>query len=58
MDGINYRQALILDWYSQEPSLLLTVKETETRLGVSNASARTDLNELYKKGYLGMRGYK
>ena len=55
MDGINYRQALILDWFSQEPSLLLTVKETETRLGVSNASARTDLNELYKKGYLGMR---
>lgn len=52
VDGINYRQALILEWFAQDMSLLLTVKETEKRLGVSNPSARTDLNELYKKGYL------
>ncbi len=55
MDGINYRQALIMEWLYHEPDLLLTVVETEKRLGVSNVSARSDLNELVRKGYLELR---
>jgi Fic family protein len=64
VDGINYRQALVLEWFNNEPNLLLTVMEAEKRLGVSNGSARNDLNELARKEYLTlininlkMRGY-
>jgi Fic family protein len=46
LDGINERQALILKWYYEEPSLLLTVKEIENRLQVSNQTARADLQGL------------
>lgn len=52
IDGISYRQAIILEWFYKEPALLLTVKETQTRLGVSNGSARSDLNSLAEKGYV------
>jgi len=52
VDGISYRQSIILEWFYKEPTLLLTVKETQTRLAVSNGSARNDLNELTDKGYL------
>jgi Fic family protein len=51
-DGISYRQSQILDWFYKDPSLLLTIKETETRSGVSNNSARNDLFELAEKSYL------
>ena len=55
VDGITYRQALILEWYREEGDLLLTVNEAEKRLGVSYMTARTDLNELASKGYLQVR---
>ena len=55
IDGLNYRQALILEWFTHEKELLLTVKEVEKRLGISNVSARTDLNELVEKKYLLIR---
>ena len=55
IDGISYRQALILEWFYNEPSLLLTVNQTQTTLGVSNGSARNDLNELTGKGYLELK---
>lgn len=55
IDGINYRQALILEWFSNDPTLIITVKEAETRLGVSNASARTDLFALVKRGYIELK---
>lgn len=55
VEGINYRQALILEWFAQEENLLLTVKETEKRLGISNGTARTDLNELHNRGFLEFR---
>lgn len=54
-DGLSYRQALILEWYRQEEGLLLSVSETEKRLGVSYMTARGDLNELVLKGYLQVR---
>ena len=50
--NVNDRQALILKWVYEEPSLVLSVKEIETRLSVSNQTARTDLYGLVELGYL------
>ena len=50
--GINSRQAQILKWLFEEPDLMFSVKELETRLSVSNQTARTDLTELVNRGYL------
>jgi Fic family protein len=50
--GINSRQAQILKWLFEEPDLMFSVKEIETRLTTSNQTARTDLTELVKRGYL------
>jgi len=50
--GVNERQALMLKWLYEEPNLLFTVKEIETRLSVSNQTARTDLLTLVKQGFL------
>lgn len=52
VDDISYRQSVILEWLYKEPNLLLTVKEVQTRLGVSNGSARNDINALVEKEYL------
>ena len=52
ISGINERQALIIKWVYEEPDILLTVKEIETRLSVSNQTGRTDLSGLVKLGYL------
>lgn len=52
IDNINERQALILKWVYEEPSLILSVKEIETRLSTSNQTARTDLQGLVDLGYL------
>ncbi len=49
---INNRQAEILKWFYDEPHLLLTVKEVENRLSVSNQTARTDLQQLIQYGYV------
>ncbi|MGF7141163.1 Fic family protein [Roseimarinus sediminis] len=49
---INSRQAEILKWFYDEPHLLITVKEVETRLSTSNQTARTDLQQLLQQGYL------
>ncbi|MBL0913400.1 MAG: Fic family protein [Bacteroidia bacterium] len=50
--GVNERQALIIKWLYDEPDLLFSVKEIETRFMVSNQTARTDLSGLVKMGYL------
>lgn len=52
IEGVNERQALILKWLYEEPDLLFSVKEIETRLTVSNQTARTDLISLVKLGFL------
>jgi len=44
--GINERQAQILQWLTDEPGKIITVKEVETRLLSSNQTARKDLQEL------------
>lgn len=55
VDGLSYRQALILEWYREEKGIILSVAETGKRLGVSYMTARTDLTELIAKGYLQSR---
>jgi Fic family protein len=52
IEHVNERQALMLKWVYEEPSLLFTAKEVETRLGISNQTARTDLQGLAKEGFL------
>ena len=52
LKGVNERQAIIIKWFYEEPSLILTVKEIETRLAVSNQTARTDLQGLTDGGFL------
>jgi DeoR/GlpR family transcriptional regulator of sugar metabolism len=52
IDNINNRQALILKWVYEKPSLVLSVKEIETRLSISNQTARTDLQGLVDLEYL------
>lgn len=50
--GLNERQAQIIKWIYEEPDLFLTVKEVQTRLAISNQTARTDLQKLANSGYL------
>lgn len=52
LENVNERQALILKWFYEESSLLLTVKEVETRFAVSNQTARTDLQSLVELKYI------
>jgi len=54
LGGISYKQAVILEWFYKEPSLLLTSKEAETRLVISQVSARKNLMQLVEKGFLTM----
>lgn len=55
VDGITIRQAQIMDWFREDPELLLTVQEVTARLGVSYMTARGDLSNLTTKGYLTIR---
>jgi len=50
--GVNDRQALILKWFSEESSIVLTVKELQNRSGVSNQTARNDLQGLIALNFL------
>lgn len=50
--GVNERQALILKWVHEEPNIIFSVKEVETRFNVSNQTARTDLSSLQEMRYL------
>lgn len=55
IDGLTYRQALVVDWFRNEPDLFITITEAAARLGTSYMSARLDLLELTKKGYLDVK---
>ncbi|WP_229365676.1 Fic family protein [Fibrisoma montanum] len=50
--GLSPRQAQIVEWFRQDPDVVLSIKEVENRLGVSNQTARTDVQALVKTGYL------
>ena len=50
--NINQRQALILQQFAEDPDLVLTVKEVQSRFSVASMTARKDLSELVQQGYL------
>lgn len=52
IEGINERQMQILKLLNDTPSLVLTSQEVANRYGVSDRTARTDLNDLTDKSYL------
>ena len=52
IDGINERQMQIIRLVNDSPSLVLTSQEVSVRFGVSDRTARTDLNDLATKGHL------
>ena len=50
--NVNQRQALILQYFAEDPDLVLTVKEVQSRFSVASMTARKDLSELVQHGYL------
>lgn len=52
IEGINQRQAQIIQLIKEQPDSVFTVKEIENRFSVSNFTARTDLEGLKKLGYM------
>ena len=50
--NINQRQATVLQRLTDEPSAVITVKDLQQLFSVSSMTARKDLTELVKQGYL------
>lgn len=51
-EGLNLRQAEILGIYKQNPSAMLTVRELQSRFGISPTTAKSDLLGLVERGYI------
>lgn len=52
IEGINERQMQILKLVNDSPSIVLTSQEVSARFGISERTARTDLNNLSEMGHL------
>lgn len=52
MGSINQRQAMVLQWLTEDANAILTVKDIQERFSVSSMTARKDLAELVQQGYL------
>lgn len=50
--NINQRQALILQRLKEEPDTIFTVKDVQEQFSVSSMTARKDLSDLVRQGYL------
>lgn len=50
--NINQRQALVLQRLTEEPDTVFTVKDLQELFSVSSMTARKDLSELVRQGYL------
>ena len=50
--NINYRQAIVLQRLKDEPDTIFTVKDVQELFSVSSMTARKDLADLVKQGYL------
>ena len=50
--GINERQATIISWFRANPNMILTVNELKTRLGISQPTAKLDIDGLVDMGLL------
>ncbi|WP_138432864.1 Fic family protein [Winogradskyella algicola] len=51
-EGINERQAIILQKVEEDSNRFFTVKEIENTFGITNQTARTDIEELVKLNFL------
>jgi Fic family protein len=49
---LNERQAQIVKWLNDDPTLSFTVRELRNRFGISNPTAREDVNALVDRGFL------
>lgn len=52
LQHINERQADILGLIRDTPNIMLTIKELENRFSISHPTAKSDLEELVKRGYV------
>lgn len=52
LGNVNERQAMILKIISDNPQIVLTVKELQIRCNVSHTTAKSDVHGLVKLGYL------
>lgn len=52
LEGINERQSVVLAIVRDNPKVVLTVKELQNRFGISNPTARMDMEKLVESGYL------
>jgi Fic family protein len=52
LKNINERQAVILQLIEEDNDRFFTVKEIENRFSITNQTARTDVEELVKRGFL------
>lgn len=50
--NINQRQALVLQRLTEEPDTIFTVKDLQEQFSVSSMTARKDLSDLVRQGYL------
>ena len=50
--NINQRQALVLQRLNEEPETIFTVKDVQEQFSVSSMTARKDLSDLVKQGYM------
>lgn len=50
--NINQRQAMILQQFTEDASLVMTVKDVQVLFAITPMTARKDLSELVQRGYL------
>ena len=50
--NINQRQALVLQWLSEDQNTIFTVKDLQEQFAVSSMTARKDLSDLVQQGYM------
>lgn len=52
ISGLNDRQSTIVAWLRENRNMVLTVKELETRFGVSHPTAKQDMDGLVERGFV------
>lgn len=50
--GLNERQGEIISWLRDNPNIILTVKEIETRFAISHPTAKLDMDGLVERGFI------
>ncbi|MCR5568155.1 MAG: MarR family transcriptional regulator [Paludibacteraceae bacterium] len=50
--GLNERQGEIISWLRDNPNIILTVKEIETRFAISHPTAKLDMDGFVARGFI------